>query len=95
MTPSGIKPATFRMVSTNPATAVFCNILLKFRDPTPSIVAHGGSVAPWILTCQVPCPSVDQRQEIARDSKCVDTEGNTASVVALLQFLNLDFKKNV
>jgi hypothetical protein len=38
---------------------------------------------------------VDQRQEIARDSKCVDAEGNAADVVALLQFWNLDFKKNV
>jgi len=29
-----------------------------------------------------PALSVDQRQELARDSKCVDTEGNAAGVVA-------------
>jgi hypothetical protein len=38
---------------------------------------------------------VDERQEAARDSKCVDTEGNVAGVVALLQPWNLDVKKNM
>jgi len=38
---------------TQPPLYFVRTILLKLRDPTPSMLAHGGTVAPWILTCQV------------------------------------------